>query len=140
MMALVEQYPRRRIGPSARGVDHHQGMVGDDDVRLAPGAFGALDEAFAIMRAAGIDAFAAAVGQRRRPGAAEQARQPAGQVATDHVAILAIRRPAPDEMRQDCRPPGERTLHRILEIEQAEVIFAALADHDLRLSGRLVGE
>ena len=47
-----------------------------------------------VMRAAGIDAFAAPVGQRGRAGAAEQGGQPARQVAADHVAVLAYRRPS----------------------------------------------
>ena len=140
MMAFVEQDPRRCIGAPARGIDHHQGMIGDDDIGFAPGAFGALDEAFAIMRAAGIDAFAAAIGQRRCTGAAEQARQPAGQIATDHIAVLGVSRPAPDEVGEDRRPPRERALHRILEVEQAQIILTALADHDLVLPLGLVGE
>ena len=82
------------------------------------------------MRAAGIDAFAAAVGQRGRAGAAEQARQPARQIAADHVAVLGIGRPAPDQLRQDRRAAGERALHRILEVEQAQIILAPLADDD----------
>src|SRR4029079_9206525 len=47
-----------------------------------------------------------------------------------HVAVLAVGRPASDELGEDRRATGERTLQRILEIEQAEVILAALADHD----------
>ena len=96
--------------------------------RLGP--LGALDEAAAVMRAAGIDAFAAPVGQRGRTGAAEQARQPARQVAADHVAVLAVRRPAPDQLREDRGAAGERALQRVFEIEQAQVILAALAHDD----------
>ena len=110
MMALVEQDPAGRILAAARGIDHHQRMVGDDDVGLAARPLGALDEAAAIMRAAGIDAFAAPVGQRGRAGAAEQARQPARQVAADHVAVLACRPPsarpaAPGSPRGPEKPP-----------------------------------
>ena len=94
------------------------------------GALGALDEAAAVMRAAGIDAFAAAVGERGRAGAAEQARQPAGQIAADHVAVLGVGRPAPDQLGEDRRAPGERALQRVFEVEQAEVILASLADDD----------
>ena len=140
MMAFVEQDPRRRIGPSPRGIDHHQGMVGDHQVGLAPRPLGAFDEAFAVMRAPRIDAFAAPVGQCRRPCAPEQARQPAGQIAADHVAVLGVGGPAPDQMRQYRRPPGERALHRIFQIEQAQIILAPLADHDFGLACRLVGK
>ncbi len=82
------------------------------------------------MRAAGVDAFAAAVGERGRPGPAEQARQPAGQVAADHVTVLGIGRPSADQLRQYRRPARERALKRVLEVEQAEVILAALAHDD----------
>ena len=130
MMAFVEQDPARRVLARARGVDHHQRMVGDDDVGLAAGPLGALDEAAAVMRAAGIDAFAAPVGQRGRAGAAEQARQPAGQVAADHVAVLGVGRPAPDQLGEDRGAARERALQRVFEVEQAQVILAALADDD----------
>src|SRR6185503_16243627 len=39
--------------------------------------------------------------------------------------------PAADELRQNGGTPGESTLKRILEIEQAEVILAALPNDDL---------
>ena len=110
MMALVEQDPPRRVLAAARGVDHHQRMVGDDDVGLAARPLGALDEAAAVMRAAGIDALAAPVGQGRGAGAAEQARQPARQIAADHVAVLGVGRPAPDQLGEDRGAARERAL------------------------------
>ena len=67
MMPLIEQDPARRVLPRSRRVDHHQSMIGDHDVGLAARPFGPLDEASAIVRTAGIDAFAPAVGQRSRP-------------------------------------------------------------------------
>src|SRR6185437_4697770 len=105
-------------------------MVGDDDVGVAAGPLGAFDEAAAIVRAAGIDAFPASVGERGRSCAPEQARQPTRQVAADHVTVLGVSRPTPDELRENRRPAGKRTLERIFEVEQAEVILAALADDD----------
>ena len=131
MMAFVEDHAGRAVGgvPTARSVDHHQRMVGDDEVGMNGSAHAMFDEAFAVMRAAGIDALAAPVGQRGGAVAAEQGGQPAGQVATDHVAILAIRRPARHQLRQDRRPAGKAALHRIFEIEQAEIIFPSLAHH-----------
>src|SRR5207249_2854913 len=92
---------------------------------------GAFDEAAAVMRAAGIDAFTAAIGEGGRSGAAEQARQPARQIAADHVAVFGVGGPPPDELREDRRPTSECTLQRILEVEQTQVILAALADDDL---------
>ena len=52
----------RVIAPT-RGVDHDQRVVGNHQIGLRAGAGGAFDEAFAVMRAAGIDAFAPPVGQ-----------------------------------------------------------------------------
>ncbi len=85
-------------------------MIGDDDVRVGRGARRPFDEAFAIMRTARIDAFAPAIGQRGRSIAAEQCRQPTGQVAADHVAILAERRPARDKLGEDRCPAGKAAL------------------------------
>ena len=130
MMPLIEQDPARRVLPRSRRVDHHQSMIGDHDVGLAARPFGPLDEASAIVRTAGIDAFAPAVGQRSRPRPTEQARQPAGQVPADHVAVLAISRPAPDQLRQDRGPAAERALQRVLEVEQAKVVLTTFPDHD----------
>ncbi len=140
MMALVEQDPSRRILAGPRRIDHHQRMIGDDDVGLAARPFGALDEAAAVMRAAGIDALAAPIGQGRGTGAAEQARQPARQIAADHVAVLGIGRPPPDQLGEDRGAAGERALQRVFEIEQAQIILAALADDDLALALLGVGE
>jgi len=132
MMALVEHIAcRAAVGLAAPdGIDHHQSVVGDDDVGIGAGPRRALDEAFPVMRAAGIDALAAPVGQRGRAVAAEQGRQPAGQIAADHVAIGGIGRPARDEMRQDRGASGKAALQGVLEIEQAEIILTPLAGHD----------
>src|SRR5205085_6917828 len=105
----------------------HQSMVGDHKVRFAARALGAFDEAAAVMRTTGIDAFAAAVCERGRPGAAEQARKPSRQVAADHVPVLRVGGPAANQLRQDCGAASERTLQRVFEIEQAEIILASLA-------------
>ena len=106
MMPLVEQDPARRIFAGARRIDHHQSVVGDHEVGFTARPLGALDEAAAVVRAAGVDAFAAAVGQRGRAGTAEQAREPAGQVAADHIAVFGISRPAPDELGQNGGRPA----------------------------------
>src|SRR5690606_7148019 len=77
------------------------------------------------------DAFATTVGQRGRTGAPEERRQPSRQVAAHHVAVARIARPARDELSEYRRSVLEAALQRILEIEQAEIIFAALAHDDL---------
>ena len=116
----------------ADGVRHHQRMVGDDEARLLALAHRLLDEAAAEVRAGRADAFAAPVCQcRQRRAAAEQAGEPAGEVAADHVAVRGEARPAGDQLGEDGRAAGEGALHRVLEVEKAEIILAALADNHL---------
>src|SRR6185369_5106565 len=124
MMALVEQDSSGGILARPGGIDHDESVVGDDDVRLPARPLGAFDEAAAVMRAAGVNAFAAPVGERRRSRAAEQARKPAGQVAANHVSVLGIGGPSADELGEDRRPARESALKRVLEVQQAEVVFA----------------
>ena len=106
-------------------------MIGDDDIGIRAGARGMFDEAFAVMRATGIDALAAPVGQRGGTIAPEQRDQPAGQIAADHIAIPGERGPARDQLRQHGCTPLKAALQRVLQIEQAEIVFAALAHHHL---------
>ena len=142
MVALVEHdaAERRPALPLAGAGDHRQRMVADDDVGTLGGLGRSLDEAAAIMRAAGIDAFAAPVGQRGAAGAAEESRQPTGQVAAHHVAVAGIGRPTRHQLRLDRGAPLEAALQRILQVEQAEVVLAPLADHHLLGAHLGVGE
>jgi hypothetical protein len=130
MMAFVEHDLLRSAFASPGGIDHHQGMIGDDQVGFAPRPLGALDEAAAVVGAAPVNAFAAAVGQSGRSGAPEQAREPAGQIAADHVAVLGVSGPAPDELGEDRGAAGKAALERVLEVEKAQIILAPLADDD----------
>ena len=91
------------------------------------------------MRASGINAFAAPVGQSGRAIAPEQGRQPTGQITADHIAIMRIGRPACDQMRKDRRASGKAALQGIFQIEQAQIIFAPLAHDDLGLERLMVG-
>ncbi|MBS1240551.1 MAG: hypothetical protein H6R45_1257 [Proteobacteria bacterium] len=140
MVPLIEDDPAGRVRPPARSIDHHQRMIGDNQVSLPPRPLRSLDEALPIVGTAGINAFAPAIGERSGARTAKQARQPTRQVASDHVAILGIGRPAPYQLRKHCRPPGECALHRIFQIEQAQVILPPLADDDLPLSLLAIGE
>src|SRR5690606_31220431 len=76
----------RRAGAVKRGLGHHQGVGAHDQIGAAAGADGLFDEAEAVMRTGGVDAFAASVDQIGRAGlmaggGGEQAGQPAGIVA-----------------------------------------------------------
>ena len=139
-MALVEhvaQRPRGVVEAAHRRLHHHQRMVGDHDVGLARAADGAFDEALPVVRAGRVDAFAAPVGEPRDAAAAEQVEQPGRQVAADHVAVAAVERPARQQAEADGvlgRQAGAH--HRLLEVQQAEIVLAALADHHLARASR----
>ena len=140
VMALVEhvaQRPRGVVEAAHRRLHHDQRVVGDHDVGLPRAADGALDEAFAVVLAGRVDAFAAPVGEPRDAAAAQQVEQPGRQVAADHVAVAAGERPARQQAEADGvlgRQAGAH--HRLLEVQQAEVVLAALADHHLARASR----
>ena len=95
MVGFVEDVTcrHRRIVEAAKGrLGHDQRMIGDDDARAAGFADVLLDKAAAKMRASGVHAFAAAVGERADPCAADQLGQPAGKIAGQpgHPASLAV--------------------------------------------------
>jgi len=106
-------------------------MVGDDEVRPARAPDAPLDEAALVVAAGGIEALAPPVAEpayARRPF---EVRKPGGEVAAGHVAVAGRVRPARGECqrhglvrREACRP------HRFLQVEQAEIILPALAQHD----------
>ncbi len=112
------------------GLRHHQRVVGDDQLGGAGAAHGVFDEAAFVMRAAAVDAFAAAVRERIGELGAEQFGEPAGQVAAGEVAILGGAYPAQDQAERDDAVvlAGQRLAHLVLEVQQAEIVFAALAD------------
>ena len=65
MMTFIKNdsaWPVLFIAPAC-GIDHHQRVIGDDDFGLHRRPCGTFDEAFFIMRASGINAFAALTGQ-----------------------------------------------------------------------------
>ncbi len=79
MMALVEDVARgERLLLGAEGrLDHHQSVVGDDDLGLAGAAHAALDEALAVVRTGGVDAFTTPIREAERaPGARMSGSQP----------------------------------------------------------------
>ena len=133
VMALVEdvaQRPRSVVEAAHRRLDHHQRVVGDHDVGLPRAADGALDEALPVMLAGRIDALAAPVGQAGDAAAAQKIEQPGRQVAADHVAVAAGQRPARQKAQADGVLGHQAGAHHgLLEVQQAEIVLAALADH-----------
>ena len=143
MMALVEDVARRQIGiveTAERRLDHHQRMIGDDEPRAPRPAHALLDEAAMIVRTGGVDAFAAAIGERDSLRAAQQLGQPARQIAADHVAVTRRAHPARHKAEHD----GVVSAHRYLRdaffvIEQAKIILAAFAQDDAAIALRRIG-
>ena len=115
MMAFVEDIAQRAVpaacrwsasvaSQSLRGLRDHQRVIGDDDGRMAGAADGALDETDAIMRAGGIDAFAAPVGDFAT--AACDAAEKGGKARAGHIAIGAGADPARDQAQRHAALPG----------------------------------
>ena len=105
---------------------------------MASAAHGALDEALPIVRTGGVDALAAPVGQAPGAGAADQVRQPAGEVAAHHVAVARVGGPAGQERHGEV-VLGQKTAtaRGLLVVQQAKVVLAALAQH--RAAGPFLG-
>ena len=100
VMALVEHIARRhrRIVEPAQGrLGHHQRMIRDDDPRLARRADILFDKAAAEMRAGGMNAFPAPIGQRIDPAAADQLGEPAREIAGHQITGIGCGDPAGDQ-------------------------------------------
>ncbi len=135
MVSLVEHVTNRQslLVAAERGLDHHQGMVGDDDVRPSCFADRAFDEALAIVAARRVDALAARIGEIHRQRTPEQIGEPGREIAADHVAVAGRRRPPRDQTEDDGvdRVPLRQAGHRLVEVEQAKDVLPALANHHL---------
>jgi hypothetical protein len=135
VVALVEDQAagqRPFLARATGGLDQDKGVVGDHRPGVAGAPDAALDEALAVVRASRIDAFAAAVGEALRAPAPGQLGQPAGEIAAGHVAVAAARRPAGHEPHGHGIGRARReAVHRLLEVQQAEIVLAALADDHL---------
>ena len=131
---------RRLLAAAQRRLHHDQRVVGDHHVGLAGAAHALLDVAAGVMVAGGVDALAPPVGEAQRPPAPGDVDQPAGEIAAGQVAVARRRRPA----RHQPDPDGVVRLHRhatdgLLQVQQAQVVFPALAQHDLARLGRRLG-
>ena len=98
VVALVEHVAGRRpafcVVPSAQGrLNHHQGVVGDDDVGATGPADRMFDETAPVVTASRINAFAPGVGQVGGQVGAQKVGQPGREIAADHVAVAGRKRP-----------------------------------------------
>ena len=146
VMALVEHVTAWHdavVQPAPRGLGHHQRMVGDHKLRGSRAADRVFDEAAPPVRAGGVDALAAPVGEAQDRRGAEQFGEPAGQIAALDVAIVGHQRPAGDQAERDDRgrrQPRHRRAESILQVQQAEVVLAALAHHHAGVAVGRIGE
>ena len=135
MVAFVENVTgrhRRIVQPAQRRLGHDQGMVGDDEARATRLANVLFDKAAVKMRAGGMHAFAAAVGERADPPAADQLGEPAGKIAAHQISGLAGGDPArhQPELRRRPTRPRHRRRGGFLVIQQAQEILPPLAHDD----------
>ena len=131
MVPFVEYDVLRQIAFRAlAGLVEHQSMVGDNQAGVARVADVLFNPAFAVVRAARIEAFAALVGQVCRDLGSKQVDQPGRKIPPDHVAAAAAFRPARCDDKPDAfpirQPPG---LTCFLQIKQAKVVFSPFAHH-----------
>ena len=106
-------------------------MVGDDQLGPAGAADDVFDEALAIVGAGAVDALAAAVGDAGDEARAEQLGHPAGQVAAEHVPVRRGGGPAGDQAERDGDGvAGRHAGDLLLQVEQAQIVLAPLADDD----------
>ena len=142
VVALVEDHVLGKVAfRSLSGLVEDERVVGDHQARVAGVADVLFDAALAVVRAAGIEALAALVGEVGGDLAAEQVDQPRRKVAADHVAVAAALGPARGDDQADAVAVGEAAgLPGFLQIEQAEVVLPALADHHAAVLGAAVGE
>ena len=122
------------VQPAPGGLGHHQRMVGDDELRGARAADRVLDEAAPPVRAGGVDALAAPVGEAedRSPVPNSSASQPGRSPPWMSPSSVASAQRAirPSGMTDGRRQPRRRGAERVLQVQQAEVVLAALAHHD----------
>ena len=147
VMALVEHVAQRRVSPSSSAAASPPGSSPArgwrSRCRPAGAADGLLDEALAVVLAGRSRCTRRAGRPGRRDAAAARGRSSsqAGQVAADHVAVAAW--PAPSAPagrgRQRSPAPSRCGIDRLLEVQQAEIVLAALADHRPGGASRPVG-
>src|SRR3546814_19630792 len=84
------------------------------------------------MAAGGIDAFAPPVGEPHRPAGSQEVDEPGREVAAGQVAVARRRHPARHQPeRRRVLPPDGNALDRVLHVQEAEIVLAALAQHRL---------
>ena len=122
-----------------RRLHHHERMVGDHEIGPARAPHPALDEAFLIMRTGRIHAFPVMVAEIPGPAAAHEIDQPGREITARHVTVAGPRGPARHQAESDrVLPPNGNAAQRLLHIEEAKVVLAALAHDDApRLQGRV---
>ena len=146
VVALVEHVAGRHhavVQPAPGGLGHHQRMVGDDKLRGARAADRVFDEAAPPVRAGGMDALAAPVGEaqdgvRSNSSASQPGRSPPWMSPSSVTsAQRAIRPSGMTDAGVSRDVPGTEC---VLQVQQAEVVLAALAHHHALVAVGRIGE
>ena len=121
---LVVERPARRL-------HHHQGMIGDHEIGPPRPAHTALDIAFLVMLAGGVDAFPVMITEIESPACAEQIDEPGRKITAGQITVPRPRRPARHQAKRNGvvsvrADPTQSLLH----IQQAEVVLPPLANDD----------
>ena len=144
MMSFIEDVARRcmRIAFAAvPGLQQAERVVGNDNVGMVRPAHGPFDKALPEVIAGAVDALAATVREIHGLPVTEQFEKPTGQGTALHVTVGGGLYPASDEAETDRVPDRTATsIDRVGEVEQAQVVLAALAHHDTPPPGLALGD
>ena len=135
MVALIKDiacWPAFIIMSCIGGIDHHQRMIGDNNIGPFGPPHGFFNKAFVVMLARRMDTFAAPVGKACGLRSTEKICQPGWKAGPGQIAIITGAGPARHQPQCGCAPRLAGHLYqRFLKIEQTQIIFAALAQNNL---------
>ena len=134
-MTLIKDEARwvAPVGGAGIGcLNHHQRMIGDNNIGTFCRADRFFDKATIIMRTGRMDTFAAPISQSGGLRPTQQIQQPGRKAGTGQITIAAGTGPAGHKSQCGgaARLPGHLQ-QRLFQIKQTQVIFAAFAQDDL---------
>ena len=113
-------------------IDHHQRMIGDNNIGPFGPAHRFLNKTFVVMLARGMDTFTTSVSKACGLRPSKKIRQPGRKAGTGQITIITGTGPACHQPQ--CGGASRLAGHlyqRLFKIEQTEIIFPALAKNNL---------
>ncbi len=111
---------------------HHQRVIGNHNISAFCGADRFFHKTTIVMRTGRMDTFAPPIGKACRLCPPKQVHQPCWKTCASQVAIIAGTRPSRHQPKNRRIAGAPRHLRqRLFQIQQTEVIFPTLANHDL---------